>query len=50
MKCENCGKIASNEVLAIVAESNYDGDYFCSDECRNQVRDKEDIFNGYRTE
>ena len=49
MNCYNCGKSASKDIEEVASESNYDGDYFCSDECRNEVRDREDKLNGYRT-
>lgn len=49
MNCNNCGKTASRAITEIASESNYDGDYFCSDACRNEVRDKEDRYNEHDT-
>lgn len=37
----NCGKSPSNEVKAIMNENDYEGDYFCSDECRDEKRAKQ---------
>lgn len=39
--CNNCGIQASPEIEEIISEGNYDGDYFCSDECRDFVRQRQ---------
>jgi len=47
MNCENCGKPASKEMNQMLLEDNYSGDYFCSDECRDKKREREDGLLGY---
>ena len=47
MNCQNCGKQASPEINQMLLEDGYSGDYFCSDECRNERRSREvDIGQG----
>lgn len=46
--CEMCNKMAPQEINNMLNESNYSGEYFCSDECRNTYRLKEENFGGFK--
>lgn len=41
--CNTCGQKASPEIHKMLEESNYNGDYFCNDECREKQRSRENF-------
>lgn len=43
--CSNCGKRSPPEMDEVINE--YNGEYFCSDECRNVKRGREPQFDSY---
>ena len=45
--CEQCGEKAPPEIHELLNESDYTGEYFCSDECRDIKRAREELHEHY---